>query len=151
MIQSIPTREEQLKLEALVSSDDRRQLRAGIDLFNSGEFWEAHERWEEIWQRETRSTRSFYQGLIQIAAAYHHWTVTHRTKGVQLGIGKGSEKLGWYRPHYLGVDVATMIDDAERMRGRAEGHDTAWLAAFPIAELPRIPLIASVDLSEPPR
>jgi len=151
VIPSIPTRDQQLKAEPLIGADDRALLRVGIELFDAGEFWEAHERWETIWQRESRPIRSFYQGLIQIAAAYHHWTVTHRPKGVELGIAKGIEKLTWYRPEYLGVDLAKMIDEAEHMRASAAGHDAAWLAAFPIAELPHIPQIDATSAAEPPR
>jgi len=42
-----------------------------VDLFNAGEFWEAHEAWEKIWQRHDESWRYFIQGLIQAAAAHH--------------------------------------------------------------------------------
>jgi len=130
-ITSIPTRTEQIALEPTVPATDRADLRRGATLFDQGRYWDAHEQWEEIWQRERRAIRSFYQGLIQIAAAYHHWTVKHRPNGVQLGIAKGVEKLDWYRPAYLGVDVDAMIADAERMRSAADGHDAAWLASFP--------------------
>ena len=38
----------------------------GVDLFNRGWWWEAHEVWETLW-KESRS--DYYQGLIQMAAA----------------------------------------------------------------------------------
>jgi hypothetical protein len=43
----------------------------GVDLFNAGFYWEAHEVWEELWKRAPSSSRSraFLQGLIQCAAA----------------------------------------------------------------------------------
>jgi hypothetical protein len=43
----------------------------GIDLFNSGFYWEAHEVWESLWHACGRSgrTASFLKGLIKLAAA----------------------------------------------------------------------------------
>ncbi len=143
VIRSIPSRTEQLAIEPQIDAQDRADLAAGAALFDQREFWEAHERWEGIWQREERSVRSFYQGLIQVAAGYHHWTVTHRPKGVQLGIAKGVEKLNWYLPSYLGVDLEEFVADAQRLSAQADGRDAAWLAAFPPQQLPPFPWLDS--------
>ena len=43
----------------------------GIDLFNHGYYWEAHEAWEALWHACGRRGRSadFLKGLIRLAAA----------------------------------------------------------------------------------
>jgi hypothetical protein len=43
----------------------------GIDLFNHGYYWEAHEVWEGLWHACGRSgqTARFLKGLIKLAAA----------------------------------------------------------------------------------
>lgn len=43
----------------------------GIDLFNFGFYWEAHETWEGVWRGHARAeiTAVFLQGLIKFAAA----------------------------------------------------------------------------------
>ncbi|MER9174453.1 DUF309 domain-containing protein [Mesorhizobium sp. M0955] len=43
----------------------------GIDLFNHGYYWEAHEAWEPLWQAAKQSAqhRLFFKGLILLAAA----------------------------------------------------------------------------------
>lgn len=43
----------------------------GIDLFNGGFWWEAHEAWETVWMTtpKTDLTGQFLQGLIQFSAA----------------------------------------------------------------------------------
>ena len=43
----------------------------GIDLFNSGYYWEAHEAWEGLWNSagRTGTTADFLKGLIKLAAA----------------------------------------------------------------------------------
>jgi len=142
VIRSIPTRAEQLALESTVSDRDRADLRRGARLFDAQRFWEAHEQWEEIWQREHRPIRVFYQGLIQVAAGYHHWTVTQRPNGVRLSMRKGVEKLSWFRPTYFGVDVGALIADADRMRVLADGKDAEWLAAFSRNDLPTFRWVA---------
>jgi hypothetical protein len=43
----------------------------GIDLFNHGFYWEAHEMWEGLWHAAGRegTTADFLKGLIKLAAA----------------------------------------------------------------------------------
>lgn len=41
----------------------------GIAYFNSCEFFEAHEVWEDLWKSYTGPLRLFYKGLIQAAVA----------------------------------------------------------------------------------
>ncbi len=41
----------------------------GLDLFNHGFLWEAHEVWERAWRASEGSERELLQGLIQLAAA----------------------------------------------------------------------------------
>lgn len=42
----------------------------GIDLFNNGYYWEAHEAWEHLWIPRKESTEGmFLKGLIQVTAS----------------------------------------------------------------------------------
>jgi len=43
----------------------------GIDLFNFGYYWEAHEVWEDLWREAERASplRLAFKGLILLAAA----------------------------------------------------------------------------------
>lgn len=54
-----------------VGIDVERLYRFGIDLFNHGYYWEAHEAWEQLWQAEGRTgaVADFFKGLIKLAAA----------------------------------------------------------------------------------
>ena len=45
----------------------------GIDEFNRGFFYEAHETLEQLWLEDHGPEREFYQGIIQVAAAYFKW------------------------------------------------------------------------------
>ena len=45
----------------------------GVAHFNAGAFFAAHEVWEDLWHDCHDATRSFYQGLIQVAVCLHHF------------------------------------------------------------------------------
>jgi uncharacterized protein len=45
----------------------------GIHLFNEGEFFEAHEVWEDCWHEAYGTKYEFYQGMIQCAVALEHY------------------------------------------------------------------------------
>lgn len=59
-------------------------MREGVDHFNSGRFWSAHEAWERLWLVASGPEKEFLRGLIQLAAAYHH---------VQRGTFSGAMRL----------------------------------------------------------
>jgi hypothetical protein len=44
--------------------------KAGIDHFNSGRYWEAHEAWERDWLRLPREEKLHIQILIQVAGVF---------------------------------------------------------------------------------
>jgi predicted metal-dependent hydrolase len=46
---------------------------AGVLLFNRGDFFEAHEVWEDLWAESHNLERKFYQGLIQAAVGLCHF------------------------------------------------------------------------------
>jgi hypothetical protein len=51
--------------------DACREYLRGLDLFNHGYYWEAHEAWEALWHACGRHGRlaDFFKGLIQLAVA----------------------------------------------------------------------------------
>jgi predicted metal-dependent hydrolase len=51
---------------------DPRYL-AGVVLFNRGDWFEAHEVWEDLWAEAAGPERGFYQGLIQAAVGLCHF------------------------------------------------------------------------------
>jgi uncharacterized protein len=50
-----------------------RHYLEGIEHFNAGRYFDAHEVWEEIWLRSSGDTKLFYQMLIQAAVGLHHY------------------------------------------------------------------------------
>ena len=97
---------------------DARYL-AGIDHFNRGEYFDAHEVWEDLWRDCERADRLFYQSLIQAAVALYHWGRGNRAGASRL-FASGRAKMAGYRPAHHGLDVdrfwgqveATLADSA---------------------------------------
>jgi predicted metal-dependent hydrolase len=96
------------------------RLLQGIREFNNCEWFECHETVEEIWIGETGEVRDFYQGLIQIAVALHHWRNGNFGGAVSLLKG-GAGYLRHVSDACQWVDVAALIADADRMRTVLEG------------------------------
>ncbi len=87
-------------------------LARGVGLFNRRSYWEAHEAWEELWLVAEPELRRFVQGLIQLAAAWHH---LHRgnQRGADRLFRAGLEKLRPYAPVHAGIDVSSAIACAQ--------------------------------------
>ncbi len=93
---------------------------AGIDLFNEGHFWHAHEEWEDVWKRESDPVlRLFYKGIIQTAAALVHWQ-RGNPRGLHLNWRKARPKLLDLPAHVLGLDIHDLIACMDRFE-TAEG------------------------------
>ena len=92
----------------------------GVRLFNGLEFWHAHESWEELWLEEDDDDRVlFYQGLIQLAAAYHHMKRGTFRGAVRL-FDAALAKLDPFPADYHNLDRSSAIAAALVHRERAE-------------------------------
>jgi predicted metal-dependent hydrolase len=85
-------------------SAPRTNYEQGIELFNRGDFFEAHEVWEELWLACPAAERRFFQALIQAAVALHHFGRGNYTGASRL-FHSGRRYMEPYRPTYLGLDV----------------------------------------------
>jgi len=87
----------------------------GVDLFNHGYWWEAHEAWESLWLAAGRETLAglFIQGLIQIAGAQLK-RFSGIPRGAQLLTETGIQKLALADGIYLGIAVTPFIEELKR-------------------------------------
>lgn len=117
-----------------MSAKDGTFLR-GIGEFNRGEYFAAHESWETIWLGASGRDKVFLQGLVQLAAALHHWR-RGNAKGTRALLERAIGKLEGFAGDYRGVRV-------DRLRERA----ARWLRAIEAGaaepgEAPKIELAA---------
>jgi uncharacterized protein len=97
----------------------------GIELFNRGEFFEAHEVWEELWQDCPTTDRRFYQSLIQAAVAAYHWGRGNAAGAARL-YHSGRRYMEPYRPAHLGLAVDEFWDAmAAHLAGALGSANTA--------------------------
>lgn len=82
---------------------DPRYL-AGIDQFNAGDYFDAHESWEAIWRDGPPGDRLFYQSLIQAAVAIYH-ADRGNSAGARRLSASGRAKAADFLPSYHGLDL----------------------------------------------
>jgi predicted metal-dependent hydrolase len=125
-----------------MTSEDWREYREGWRLFNARRFWHAHEAWENVWRRHPEDSRIFFQGIIQLAAAYHLLLVKKRYGGMMRNFEKAEEKLRLFGGRYLLVDVDRMLRAINEARNEIARIGSDHLDQFDAAQLPVIPLDA---------
>lgn len=87
----------------------------GVRHFNAREFWEAHESWEAIWLVAQSEVEQFLQGLIQVAAAYHHVKRGTYAGAIRL-FEAGLRRLEPFPPDYCDLDRSAVVSAARRQR-----------------------------------
>ena len=119
------------ELHPVLTPDRRRELlEEGIDLFHRGEYFAAHEAWEEIWRSTTPEPRDFFQGLVQLAAAFHHLRERKRPDVARRVLAKARRRLVAVTPPTAGLDIAGLLASLDEW-------DT-WLA-MPMGTPPPLP------------
>ena len=108
-------------------------LERGIELFNQGRYWDAHEAWEEAWMPDRKGVDGgFYKGLIQVAAGCFHYRRGNR-RGALNKWRSGAGYLRSYPTTHHRVAVGRLVQAVDALLAGLEGA-TAW----PELELPRI-------------
>ena len=96
----------------------------GIDLFNHGYYWEAHEAWESLWHAAGRrgALADFLKGLIALAAAgvkAREGRVAgvkqHALRARSMFGGLASQPKIEGRTEFMGLDVRVLIDASEQI------------------------------------
>jgi len=89
-------------------------LQDGISFFNAGQYFEAHEAWEDLWRSTHGPLRLFYQGLVQAAVGLHHLGRGNRN-GAMAQLQKSLSKLEEYPERFCRIDNAKLIADLHRV------------------------------------
>jgi len=112
------------------AANEGSQFERGIAHFNAGEFFEAHEVWEELWLRAPLQERPFLQGIIQIAAAFHHLQRGNE-RGARSLLAAGLAKVRGYSALGNGIDVPRLCDDVQAWLDTLEGARRSADAKLP--------------------
>lgn len=82
----------------------------GLRLFNMGEYYDSHERLEDVWAEEKSDFRLVYQAIIQVAVVILHCQIKNYPGADELG-EKAMAKLVLFPPLARGIDLAQLRED----------------------------------------
>lgn len=118
---------------------DLIDISKGIKLFNDGEFFAAHDFFEDIWMSVNDESRLFYQGLIQVSVGCYH-LICGNYRGALSQLKKGSEKLENYLPLYKNIYIDKLLSDVSSLKKLLVGNTDKDKIEFDISLLPQIQL-----------
>jgi uncharacterized protein len=84
------------------------EFRHGIDLFNRGEFYDAHEVLEDVWRASEGPEKKFLQGLIQLAVAMHHYSRGNHV-GARSLLARAARNLRGYPEDFMGIPLSRVL------------------------------------------
>ncbi len=123
-----------------LTSDNWRQHDAwlfGIDLFNHGYWWEAHECWEAAWYTtKDEAICHLLQGLIQLAAAWLKWEDGNQRgrRGLWRRSRDHLSAAATAQSSLAGLDVVCVVDAMDRLFAQ----DAVRPASAVTPDLPRL-------------
>lgn len=117
----------------------REKLLEGVAHFNNREFWESHESWEELWLEAGTDLHQYLQGLIQLAAAYHH-IKRGTTRGAVRLFDAALKRLEAFPVVHCGIDRRSAVAAAKRDRELlARGESSGDFPTLEVAgEVPQL-------------
>lgn len=89
--------------------DEAQLFHEGVALFNDGQWFEAHEAWEDIWHLASGPKKRFYQGLIQCAVTLEH-ARRGNPRGVRSVWATCVPKFNGLNEVYLGINIGKLLN-----------------------------------------
>lgn len=84
--------------------DAQVHLLAGVEAFNAGDYYSAHDLWEVAWRHGPIEQKRFFHSLIQGAVALYHWE-NGNTASANRMFAAGLKKAHDCPPRCLGVNL----------------------------------------------
>ena len=129
----LPRGAENAMPEEELPSDPERLLDIGIEHFNAGRFFQAHETWETAWHPSPENERDFWQGLTQVAVGFTHYQ-RGNPKGAVTLLQRGARRISGYGDRFKGVPVADLAAAARKAAASIERAGTTTPITFPTIE-----------------
>ncbi|HLF00693.1 MAG TPA: DUF309 domain-containing protein [Anaerolineales bacterium] len=120
--------------QAAAEGELSEKARKGIELFNKGDYFEAHEELEHAWNEEEGPGRELYRGILQIAVAYLQITRRNYNGAIKMFL-RARQWLDPLPDVCRSVDVAALRRDAADVRAALEALGAERIGAFEAAKL----------------
>src|SRR4029453_8166733 len=92
-------------------------LLRGIEQMRRGEFFEAHESFEDVWGAADHPENDFFQGLVHYTVAWYQAGRGNRA-GCERQLAKARRRLAAFAPEHRGVDVTAALESVENAAQR---------------------------------
>lgn len=117
--------ENRLHMEDYDALSVEQNHRLGVEHFNAGRFFPAHEAWETCWkQMKGTDEAEFFKGLSQLGAGYVHLG-RGNPHGAMTLMRRGAGRIGRYGREHRGVRALDLAEIAGAHADRIEGATAA--------------------------
>jgi len=82
----------------------------GIKLFNDGDYFEAHDHFEEMWINSQGTEQNLYQALTQISVGFYH-LISGNYEGAKSQLQKGIDKLKVNSEKIDEINIPQLLSD----------------------------------------
>ena len=101
----------------------------GMQLFNTGEYWLAHEHLEEAWNEESSAVRELYRAVLQVAVVYLHITRDNYRGAVKV-YGRVQKWITPWPEVCRGIEIGQLRQDLEAVIAEVKRLGPDRLADF---------------------
>ena len=98
-------------------------FQAGLKLFNDKNFYDAHEKWEDLWSDYYLKDRLFIQGLIQLSVSFVHLK-NNNMNGAKSLLNKCKQKFEGFDIQ-RGIDVKKLLISLEKVQDNYDHIDSS--------------------------
>ncbi len=101
----------------------------GMQLFNAGEYWLAHEELEEAWKEENGPVGELYRAILQTAVVYLHVTRANYNGAIKV-YGRVQKWIKPWPEVCRGIEIGQLRQDLDAVIAEVERLGPDRLAAF---------------------
>lgn len=123
------------------------ELVKAAEQFAQHQFWHCHETLEPLWLTSPEPLKLFYQGLIQAAAGFHHWTNGNQAGVISL-LGQSIEKLNTvahYPVFHAWMNLGPFLASLRFMYQVASDLSESDFTAYKLSKYPRWDVFATLE------
>jgi predicted metal-dependent hydrolase len=119
------------------AGDESKHLARGIELFNAGEYEEAHEQFELLWLSTQGPESDFYKGLVQAAIALHHFQRGNLDGAAKL-YASHRRYLAGYLPVHQRIDLQLLLEEMQNVLRPIVRPEAGVVPRFDAERRPRL-------------
>ncbi len=111
----------------------------GLAAYEAGEYYDAHEKWEEIWNDEDDDAhRRFLQALIQVTSAVHKAMNNAAPRGALRLLSSALEKIADLPDPFGGIAIDVLRTDISRFASEVERALSNNIETLDLSTIPRV-------------